>query len=76
MTRTTDSLHRRWTRAALVAVAAGLAVAAHAADYTGPLFDTHLHYNEEAWNGSSGPFPPAEALARMQRNGVRAIVGA
>jgi len=75
MTRTTDSLHRRWTRAALVAVAAGLAVAAHAADYTGPLFDTHLHYNEEAWNGSSGPFPPAEALARMQRNGVRAIVG-
>lgn len=75
MTRTTDSLHRRWTRAALVAVAAGLASAAHAADYTGPLFDTHLHYNEEAWNGSSGPFPPAEALARMQRNGVRAIVG-
>ncbi|MGQ2997084.1 amidohydrolase family protein [Variovorax sp.] len=75
MTRTTDSLHRRWTRAALVAVAAGLAFAAHAADYTGPLFDTHLHYNEEAWNGSSGPFPPAEALARMQRNGVRAIVG-
>lgn len=75
MTRTTDSLHRRWTRAALVAVAASLAVAAHAADYTGPLFDTHLHYNEEAWNGSSGPFPPAEALARMQRNGVRAIVG-
>ena len=75
MTRTTDSLHRRWTRAALVAVAAGLAFAAQAADYTGPLFDTHLHYNEEAWNGSSGPFPPAEALARMQRNGVRAIVG-
>jgi predicted TIM-barrel fold metal-dependent hydrolase len=78
MTRTTDSLHRRWTRAAsavVAAVAAGFAFAARAADYTGPLFDTHLHYNEEAWNGSSGPFPPAEALARMQRNGVRAIVG-
>ncbi|SFP47475.1 Predicted metal-dependent hydrolase, TIM-barrel fold [Variovorax sp. PDC80] len=78
MTRTTDSLHRRWPRAAsavVAAVAAGLAFAAQAADYTGPLFDTHLHYNEEAWNGSSGPFPPAEALARMQRNGVRAIVG-
>lgn len=78
MTRTTDSLHRRWTRAAsavVAAVAAGFAFAAQAADYTGPLFDTHLHYNEEAWNGSSGPFPPAEALARMQRNGVRAIVG-
>lgn len=78
MTRTTDSLHRRWTRAAsavVAAVAAGFAFAAQAADYTGPLFDTHLHYNEEAWNGSSGPFPPTEALARMQRNGVRAIVG-
>ena len=24
-----------------------------AADYTGPIFDAHLHYNEEAWN--SGP---------------------
>lgn len=59
-----------------VAVALALAgAAAQAADYTGPLFDTHLHYNEEAWNGSSGPFPPTEALARMQRNGVRAIVG-
>lgn len=78
MTRTTDSLRRRWPRAAsavVAAVAAGFAFAAQAADYTGPLFDTHLHYNEEAWNGSSGPFPPAEALARMQRNGVRAIVG-
>jgi len=45
-----------------------------AADYTGPLFDTHLHYNEEAWNGNSGPHPPADVLARMQRNGVKAIV--
>ena len=47
--------------------------AAQAADapYTGPLFDAHLHYNEEAWNG---PHPLADVLARMQRNGVRAIV--
>ena len=45
-----------------------------AADYAGPLFDAHLHYNEEAWNGSAGPHPPADVLARMQRNGVRAIV--
>jgi len=45
-----------------------------AADYTGPLFDTHLHYNEEAWNGNSGPHSPADVLARMQRNGVKAIV--
>ncbi|MGJ7494478.1 amidohydrolase family protein [Variovorax sp. RT4R15] len=50
------------------------AVAAQAADYAGPLFDTHLHYNQEAWDGNTGPFPPTEALARMQRNGVKAIV--
>ena len=48
--------------------------AAQAADapYTGPLFDAHLHYNEEAWNG---PHPLADVLARMQRNGVRAPAG-
>lgn len=45
-----------------------------AADYSGPLFDAHLHYNEEAWNGSVGPHSPADVLARMQRNGVKAIV--
>lgn len=45
-----------------------------AADYTGPLLDAHLHYNEEAWNGQSGPHPLPDVLARMQRNGVRAIV--
>ncbi|SDH75863.1 amidohydrolase [Variovorax sp. OV700] len=42
--------------------------------YDGPLFDTHLHYNQEAWDGNTGPYPPAEALARMQRNQVTAIV--
>ncbi|RIX83583.1 amidohydrolase family protein [Acidovorax cavernicola] len=42
--------------------------------YSGPLFDTHLHYNQEAWDGTSGPFPPTEALARMQRNQVKAII--
>ena len=49
-------------------------VCAQAADYSGPLFDAHLHYNEEAWNGSVGPHSPADVLARMQRNGVKAIV--
>jgi hypothetical protein len=48
--------------------------AASAADYTGPIFDAHLHYNEEAWNGREGPHPLADVLARMQRNGVRAII--
>ncbi|OYY38380.1 MAG: amidohydrolase [Polaromonas sp. 39-63-25] len=47
---------------------------AQATDYSGPLFDAHLHYNEEAWNGSVGPHGPADVLARMQRNGVKAIV--
>ncbi|MDZ4074420.1 MAG: amidohydrolase [Hylemonella sp.] len=51
----------------------GLAFAgqAQAADYSGPLFDAHLHYNEEAYQG---PHPLDDVLARMQRNGVRAIV--
>jgi Tat protein secretion system quality control protein TatD with DNase activity len=44
--------------------------AAQAADYTGPLFDAHLHYNEEA----QSPHPIQDVLARMQRNGVKAIV--
>ncbi len=47
-----------------------LASTAHAADYTGPLLDAHLHYNEEA----QAAHPLGDVLARMQRNGVRAIV--
>ena len=51
-----------------------LCASAHAADYTGPLFDAHLHYNEEAWDGKAGPHPPADVLARMKASGVWAIV--
>jgi hypothetical protein len=51
-------------------VAAACAQAAMAADYAGPLFDAHLHYNVEA----QSPHPLPDVLARMQRNGVRAIV--
>lgn len=43
---------------------------AWAADYSGPLFDAHLHYNDEA----QGPHPLGDVLARMKRNGVKAIV--
>ena len=62
-------------RGALAALccAAGMACAV-AADYTGPLFDAHLHYNDEAWNGQSGPHPLGDVLARIQRNGVRAVL--
>jgi predicted TIM-barrel fold metal-dependent hydrolase len=59
---------------AVLTLAAACAAPGFAADYAGPLFDTHLHYNEEAWNGNSGPHSPADVLARMQRNGVKAIV--
>lgn len=52
-----------------------LATAADAADYTGPLFDAHLHYNDEACADSAPcPHPLADVLGRMQRSGVRAIV--
>jgi hypothetical protein len=63
-------MRRAWAALILVACAAP----GFAADYAGPLFDTHLHYNEEAWNGNIGLHSPADVLARMQRNGVKAIV--
>ena len=46
---------------------AGLPLAARAAGYAGPLFDAHLHYNDDA----QAPHPPADVLARMARAGVR-----
>ena len=59
-------------QAAIILIAA--CTWAQAADYSGPLFDAHLHYNEEAWNGSAGPHSPADVLARMKKSGVKAIV--
>jgi hypothetical protein len=44
--------------------------AAQAVDYSGPLLDAHLHYNDEA----QSPHPISDVLSRMQRNGVKAIV--
>jgi hypothetical protein len=59
-------MHRRALLAAAV-----LPLAAPAADrYDGPLFDAHLHYNDDA----QAPHPLADVLGRMQRSGVRAIV--
>jgi hypothetical protein len=62
--------------AVLVAACTTIAPSAYAQApaYAGPLFDTHLHYNQEAWDGNTGPYPPAEALARIQRNNVKAII--
>ena len=61
-----------WAQFALFLVA--MAMPTYAADYTGALFDAHLHYNQEAWDGQTGPHPLSDVLARMQRNGVRAII--
>jgi len=59
-------------RRILLGLAALLAAgAATAQSYTGPIFDAHLHYNEEAWMSAH---PVDDALGRMQRSGVRAIV--
>lgn len=51
-----------------------LPLAALAADYTGPLFDAHLHYNVEAWDGRAGPHPPADVRRRLQEAGVRTLL--
>ncbi len=50
------------------------AVPAKSADYTGPLFDAHLHYNDEAWNGQAGPHPLSDVIARIKRNNVKAVL--
>ena len=60
-------------RSLLLGAAAALGVAGRAraaARYEGPLFDAHLHYNDEA----AGPHPLADVLGRMKRSGVRAIL--
>lgn len=58
-------------RTLLAAAAIGAAQPLRAASrYDGPLFDAHLHYNDEA----QSPHRLADVLARLQRSGVRAIV--
>jgi predicted TIM-barrel fold metal-dependent hydrolase len=58
-------------RAAALALLLMLAaLAARAEPYAGPLFDAHLHYNDEAQQ----PHPIPDVLARLTRSGVRAIV--
>nr|WP_133157999.1 amidohydrolase family protein [Hydrogenophaga pseudoflava] len=46
--------------------------------YAGPLFDAHLHYNDDACVQDAPdpacPHPLTDVLARMQRNGVRAVL--
>lgn len=55
------------------AAAAGLALATRRATartatlYDGPLFDAHLHYNDDA----QSPYPVADVLDRLRRSGMR-----
>jgi hypothetical protein len=43
--------------------------------YTGPLFDAHLHYNDEAWDGKVGPHNVPDVVRRLSRSGVKAFIG-
>ncbi|MFW2355796.1 amidohydrolase [Hydrogenophaga sp.] len=65
-------------RAGLLSGLMAVCTAAAAADYSGPLFDAHLHYNDEACTHDTPapgcPHPIADVLERMQKSGVRAIV--
>jgi len=59
-------------RAALLAAVLLVASAAAPAQaYDGPLFDAHLHYNDEARQAGHDL---ADVLGRLQRSGVRAVV--
>lgn len=66
-----------WPRAALLCLL--WAGAAQAADYTGPLFDAHLHYNDEAqsphplmkgYRSWLGDLPPEAARRIGWENGA------
>lgn len=78
MTRTYTSmvqrLRLRVLAMVLIAAAACGESAVLAQAYEGPLFDAHMHYNVEAWDGSTGPHPPTDVLARFARNGVKAVL--
>ena len=56
--------------ACVVFTAGAIGVATAQTPYPGPLFDAHLHYNDDA----QAPHPLPDVLGRMQRSGVRAIV--
>ena len=67
-------------RARVAAALGALAIGAAQAQtpYTGPLFDAHLHYNDEACvhdePDPACPHPLADVLARMERNGVHGVL--
>ena len=69
----------RFASLVLGAVACLAVGAAQAADYSGPLFDAHLHYNDEACVHAPAPsarcpHPLPDVLQRMQQSGVRGVL--
>jgi hypothetical protein len=52
------------------ALIACCALAARAAPYAGPIFDAHLHYNDDA----RAPYPVATVFELFRANGVRAVL--
>jgi len=60
--------------ALLLSMVSNWAQAQNVKPYTGPLFDAHLHYNEEAWNGKVGPHNVPDVVARMNKSGVKAFI--
>ena len=69
----------RFASLVLGAVACLVAGAAQAADYSGPLFDAHLHYNDEACVHAPAPsarcpHPLPDVLQRMRESGVRGVL--
>lgn len=69
---------RNLLRRGLLWLACGAAPAMAQTPYAGPLFDAHLHYNDDACVQDAPdpacPHPLTDVLARMQRNGVRAVL--
>lgn len=55
----------------VAALLLALAGVAGAQTYTGPIFDAHLHYNDEAWQAEH-TLP--DVIGRLQRSGVRAVI--
>jgi hypothetical protein len=69
---------RNLLRRGLLWLACGAAPVMAQTPYAGPLFDAHLHYNDDACVQDAPdpacPHPLTDVLARMQRNGVRAVL--
>jgi predicted TIM-barrel fold metal-dependent hydrolase len=62
---------RRFLCATGAALCAGPWQALASEAYAGPIFDAHLHYNDEAW---MGPHDLSDVLGRLQRAGVRGAI--